>query len=563
MEAKINNRIAILFIILVILFLYLGGRLFYLQVFKHQEYSQKAQKQRSYNLELEGPRGKIFDRNGLPLAMSQESVSLYAIPQEFTEKAYGSIPSLSTLTGLSQERLVQQFKSHRSFFWIKRQLPLSRLEEIKGIKTPGIGWVKEEKRVYPQQAMAGQVLGFTGVDSQGLEGLEKYYDAHLKGTSGKAVFEYDAKGQEIFSERRLLKEPEPGSDLYLTVDLYLQHIAEKELKTALAKSGAQRGAVIIMDPATGEILANAIGPEFDPNRFGSYPAQIRKNWVATDLYEPGSTFKIFTMASALQEGVVTPGSTVQDDGFMTVADRVLKNFDSYDKIHGLITMSDVLRLSSNIGAAQVGLMIGKDHFRKYLVGFGFGTKTGIDFPGENPGLIPPLKQWSKVVQSNISFGQGVAVTPLELLCATAAVANGGKKVRPHFLKKGDRTLPPPKEKTETVPIKPWVLQEITSMMIQVVEKGTGKAAALDHYSVAGKTGTAQKAEPGKSGYMSNHYVVSFVGFFPAESPKLAILVVIDEPQAPYQQGGMLAAPVFKAVAEQSARHLNIPPSKLN
>lgn len=558
---QINFRIRIIYIILIILFLYLGLRLFYVQILKHSEYSQMAERQRSYGVELAGPRGIIYDRNDTPLAISQECVSVYAMPQEFTRQTFDELNSLSRLLDISPDDLNRQVKSHHSFFWIKRKLPIGTLDKVKGLRIPGIGWVKEEDRSYPQGALAAQVLGFTGVDNQGLEGIEKFYDVLLAGNKGEAVFQYDAKGNEIFSQRRILKEPKAGKNLHLTLDLYLQHLAEKELSAAMDRSHAQRGTVIILDPNNGEILANAIAPSYDPNHYNRYPASVRKNWAVTDLYEPGSTFKVFTVASALQEGIISETSSFRDDGFYAVGDRVIKNYDSYEKIHGLISVSEVLRLSSNIGAAQIGLLLPKDHFRKYLVDFGFGSKTGVDFPGESPGLIPKIRDWNPVVQSNISFGQGIAITPLELLCATASVANGGAEITPHFLKEDWENKPP--KKKGSAPVSANVIQKVKAMMVKVVEKGTGKAASLRYYTVAGKTGTAQKAEPGSKGYLPDQYVVSFVGFLPAENPRLVILVVFDEPLAPYQQGGMLAAPVFKAVAEQSARYLNIPPSRIN
>ncbi len=558
---QINFRIRIIYIILIILFLYLGLRLFYVQILKHSEYSQMAERQRSYGVELAGPRGIIYDRNDTPLAINQECVSVYAMPQEFTRQTFDDLNSLARLLDISPDDLNRQVKSHHSFFWIKRKLPIDTLDKVKGLKIPGIGWVKEEDRSYPQETLAAQVLGFTGVDNQGLEGIEKFYDPLLAGNKGEAVFQYDAKGNEIFSQRRILKEPKAGKNLHLTLDLYLQHLAEKELLAAMNRSHAQRGTVIILDPNNGEILANAIAPSYDPNHYNRYPASVRKNWAVTDLYEPGSTFKVFTVASALQEGIISETSSFRDDGFYAVGDRVIKNYDSYEKIHGLISVSEVLRLSSNIGAAQIGLLLPKDHFRKYLVDFGFGSKTGVDFPGESPGLIPKIRDWNSVVQSNISFGQGIAITPLELLCATASVANGGAEITPHFLKEDLENKPP--KKKGAAPVSTNVIQKVKAMMVKVVEKGTGKAASLQYYTVAGKTGTAQKAEPGSKGYLPDQYVVSFVGFLPAENPRLVILVVFDEPLAPYQQGGMLAAPVFKAVAEQSARYLNIPPSRTN
>jgi cell division protein FtsI (penicillin-binding protein 3) len=462
---------------------------------------------------------------------------------------------IAPVLGKKPEAVLKKLKEEKPFVWLERGVTAEQRAAIEKHNLGGVDFLKEAKRFYPQREVGAQVIGFAGLDSQGLEGIELGYDEFLKGEPGYILIAKDALGRPISPEAPGVRQSQEGCELVLTLDRNIQYIAEKELKKAVQGASAKGGMAVVMNPKTGEILAMAGQPSFDPNRFTTYPAHLLKNRNITDAFEPGSTFKAFLLAAALEEGVTSPKDVFFcENGTYSVGGRVIHDTHKY----GWLSLSEIIKVSSNIGASKVGKKLGRGKYHHYLKSFGFGSKTGIDLPGEISGFLPGPQHWSEVGLANISFGQGVSLTALQLTNALSAIANGGALMRPYVVKAvldhEGTVLKENRPKVIRQVISPETARTVGAILKTVTEEGgSGKAAGVPGYEVAGKTGTAQKALPNGKGY-SDKRIGSFFGFAPAGNPQAVIAVIIDEPEG-IRYGGVVAAPAFKAIAEQILPYL--------
>jgi cell division protein FtsI (penicillin-binding protein 3) len=529
-------------------FLAVSARCFYLQVLQHEQLVKLAERQHHRTVQITPARGGIFDRTGAPLAVSLEMDSLFGEPKRISDPA-GTAAALAPIIQVAKNELQKKLSTERSFVWLARQLPPETVAKIKPLKLAGIGFVKENKRFYPNFEIASHVLGFTGMDPEGLEGIERRYDATILGSTGYLMTERDALGRDVSVSNAVVRDATPGKNLFLTLDKNIQYFTEKELAKAVQGSGAKGGMALVADPATGKILAMANYPTFNPNSFRQYPTIQLRNRCVADNFEPGSTFKVFLLSAALEEKIVRPQDSINcENGRYAFGGRIIKD----DHPHGKVSIAEVLKYSSNIGSAKVGLKLGDDRLHRYLKAFGFGDKSGIDLPGEAFGGLRPVSRWYGTDIATISFGQGVSVTALQLVAATSAVANGGLLMKPYLVERvtdnNGQELQRFEPQTVRRVISAQTAATISQMMEGVTQKGgTGTNAAIEGFRVAGKTGTAQKVDPVSKGYSASKRTASFIGFIPADKPLLTILVVIDEPKtSPY--GGVVAAPAFREIA---------------
>ena len=543
----LRQRIATAAILFALVFAALCARAVHLTIMQGDRLAERATRQQQQEVPMTAQRGSISDRNGEPLALSRESAAVYMRPREWSAGPE-ALKAVAHLLDLPQATVLRQAAASAPFVWLQRQVPLDRWSVLESMNLPGIGHEPARQRLYPQGALAGHVVGFTGVDGHGLEGVERSLDAELRGEVEAVVVGHDARGRQFVLGEEWGSLPRAGAQVELTIDAGLQRVAEAELERAVREQGAKAGTLVALDPSTGEVLAMATVPRFDPNQFaGSSPSRWR-NRAITDCYEPGSTFKAFLAAAALGAGVVHPEDHLFcENGKWAVGNRVIR--DSHPL--GLLTFADVIAQSSNICSAKVAERLGRDRFGRALQEFGFGAPTGIDLPGEAAGLLRPVSRWGRIHLVTTAFGQGVAVTPLQLTRAFAAIANGGRLMRPYVVRRitgsdGEvRYAGSPHAEGQVV--SPQTAASVTNLLVRVTENGTGKEARIDGFSVAGKTGTAQKVDPHTGRYSVRDRMSSFVGYVPAEDPALVILVVIDTPRrATY--GGVVAAPVFRAVA---------------
>ncbi len=554
----IDRRMPLLLAGMVLLFVTLTLRLFYIQIIQHQHLTTLALKQQERTIQIQPARGNIYDRNGQPLALNRQVTSFFAVPSAVTQPAQ-TARVLSSLLGMSSRRLLRRFKSRKAFVWIKRKVSDDVAARVKKLKLAGIKSLKETKRVYPEGSLASHVLGFVGLDNQGLAGIELAYDRMIRGGEGWIRINRDAKGRQVPASARVYKAPEPGKDIYLTIDKVVQHIAEEALDQGMEKCQAKHGSVVVVKPSTGEILAMANKPDFDPNHFNQYSLAARRNRAITDVYEPGSTFKIITAAAALEEGVLSENAIIDcGEGKGVFHGTVIRDHEP----HGKLTFRDVIVYSSNVGAVKIGMRLGGDKLYNYVRHFGFGKPTGIEMPGEAEGLLQPPRAWKTWKAITTPFGQGVAVTTLQMAMAVAAVANNGRLMRPRLVEEirgsdGHVVLNVKPESRRQV-ISAATAGKLRSFLCDVVIRGTGKDAAIPHYQVAGKTGTAQKPKKHGYGYDPVHHVGSFIGFFPAGQPQVLVSVVIDSPKT-VQWGGLVAGPIFRHIGEQVVAYLGIPP----
>ena len=523
------------------------GRSFYLQVLEHDKLVKLAERQHNRTIQITPARGGIFDRTGAPMAVSLEMDSLFAEPKRISDPA-AVAAALAPLVQLPQQELMKKLDSERGFAWLARQLSPETAAAIKKLKLPGIGFVKENKRFYPNFEMASHVLGFTGMDPGGLEGLERRYDATVLGKTGYLMAERDALGRNV-AQSAVVQEAAPGKSLHLTLDKNIQYFAEKELAKAVEGSKAKSGMALVMDPWTGKILAMANYPTFNPNSFRQYPAFNLRNRCVADSFEPGSTFKVFLLAAAIEEKLVRPQDVFNcENGRYSFGGRIIRD----DHPHSRATVAEVLKYSSNIGSAKIGLKLGDDRLYRYLKAFGFGDKSGVDLPGEASGGLRPVSRWYGTDIATISFGQGVSSTAVQLVAAASAVANGGTLMKPYLVERITDNTGQELQRFEPQTVRRVISTQtaatIAQMMVGVTQKGgTGTNAAIEGFQVAGKTGTAQKVDPVSKGYSATKRTASFLGFVPADKPQLTILVVVDEPQtSPY--GGVVAAPAFREIA---------------
>ncbi len=560
-ERGTQIRIRIFGVFFILLFLAIAGRAVHLHVVKAPDLQERADQQRQRVIALAPQRGSIFDSNRDTLAVSVNAESLYADPSQIENPTETAAKLAAVLDGSSKD-LTRQLSEKRRFVWIQRKLTPQLAEKVKQLKLPGLYFVAEPKRYYPQSTVGSHVVGFTGLDPRGLEGIELKYDQLLEGEPGRLVSLKDARGRGLASEDQKVVGGKPGNDLYLTLDLSLQYIAERELSKAVKEARASSGTIVVMEPASGRILALASVPDYDPNRAGKYRASKRRNRAVTDVYEPGSTFKPILLAAALEEGIVTPGQRIYcENGSFEVGGKTIRD---HNKKYKYLTLTEMLKVSSNIGFAKLGKALEREKFYSYIRDFGFGEKSGVDLPGEVTGLVRPPSNWFEIDLAAISFGQGLSVTPLQIATAISAIANGGLLMEPYLVEKVvdaegnvlDRHLPTVRRRV----ISEATANRVRQMMVSVTEKGgTAPMAAIEGYQVAGKTGTAQKVDPVTGGYSPDKMVSSFVGIVPADNPALVISVTIDEPQG-MAYGGVVAAPVFATFARQALAHLDILPA---
>ncbi len=562
--------------ILLILFVITAGfglvalRLVYLQVLERSKLSVRAERQQEQVVTLEPKRGTIFDRMGRELAVSLDVDSVYGVPSKVDRPRELAL-QLSRILHEDPRLLERKLEGGKHFVWLSRKVDPDKAKKIKELRSDEVGLRTETRRFYPKKALAGPVLGFTSIDNIGLEGLERTYDSVLRGVNGWVLAEKDAMGRTVFpgGPGYQYKMPKPGSDVILTIDEVIQHIAEKELDAALASSRAKGGVCLVMNPQTGEILALSVrtnghgSAAFNPNEPQRYKPAEWRNRAVTDSFEPGSIFKAVLAAAALEEKVVHPLERVDcSAGSIKVADRVINDAHR----NGVLTFTDVIAESSNVGTIKVALRLGKDRFSKYISAFGFGRKTGVDLPGEISGSVKDSRLWSGVSIASIAIGQEVGVTPLQMATAYSALANGGTLMKPYIVSEIAGGSSGQAKKFGPQPIARIVSEDtcskVNAMLKRVIEIGTGTQAKPSGYSAAGKTGTAQKIDSRTGLYSKKDYVSSFVGFVPASAPRLVIVVMVDTPESGSIYGGTVAAPVFKAVAEQSLAYLQVPPDDM-
>lgn len=549
-------------LVLLVLVAWTGGiavRLYQLQVRDHHEYLELAKRQQLRRITLEPPRGTIYDAHGRKLAVSLEVDSAWACPRE-VEDPRAAATELAEVLGLDRRTLEEKLSKEKEFVWIARQLDAPVAEAVRDLELSGVNFLKESKRYYPMRQLSSQVLGFASVDHKGLEGLEGLYDGVITGEPVNRRVQRDAHFGIVSSPTLSFADARPGEDLYLTIDVAIQYIVERELAKAVEQSRARGGTAIVLDPQSGAVLAMVSLPTFDPNRFRDFESSERRNRAIADAFEPGSTFKMVTAAAALEANLVDPTDILDcERGGITLYGIRINDHHSFDQL----TFREVIAKSSNIGAIKTGLLVGPDLLHQQIESFGFGTPTGIDLPGEASGLVRPVERWQRLATAYISFGQGISVTAIQLASAFAAVANGGRLLQPYVVKgvgRGDDIeLVHPRPTLRGMPITPPTARTLERLLEAVVSEGTGKKAAIDGYRVAGKTGTAQKAEAGR-GYSPTKFVASFVGFAPARQPAVAALVVIDEPKGAYH-GGEVAAPVFSAIVSEVLLYLRVPPQR--
>ena len=532
------------------------GRLGYLQLFRHSEYMARAQRQQQRTIEITPKRGSIYDRNMHPLAMSIPVDSAFAVPSELADEQLAA-RLLSGVLGIPREILEARLESSRSFVWIARKLPPEKAEAVASLNLKGVYFQKENQRFYPKRDLASHVLGFVDLDEKGLGGIEYELDSQIRSKNEKIIVMADAR-QRWFDGGEAQRER--GANVVLTLDEKVQYIAERELGAAIAKTRAIAGTVMVMNPSTGEILALANWPKFNPNAASDVPAEARMNRAVTALYTPGSTFKLITLAAAFDQGITRPGEVFDcENGAVYVAGHRIRDHKAF----GLLSVSDILAQSSDVGAIKIALRLGAPKFYDYLRAFGFGQPTGVDLPGESKGLLRHLENWSAISIGSISMGQEVGVTPVQLISAVSAIANGGMLCKPHVvaeLRRGERVLPMEGPLTPAEPkrvIRPETAATLRRLMEGVILNGTGKLAHLDGWTAAGKTGSAQKIDPATGRYSRTQLIASFTGFAPINNPAVSILVSLDSPIG-LHEGGMVAAPVFKRIAEQVLPYLDVP-----
>jgi len=559
-ERWLQIRIKVFGLLFLVAFGLVAVRAFHLQIRCREDWVERAERQHQRVIPLTPQRGTIYDRNGEELALSIETDSIYINPREVDDPVRVA-GTLAEALKLPVRGLKAKLASKKSFLWVKRQISPAESELVRVLDLPGVHFIKEHKRYYPNGELAAQLIGFTGLDPHGLEGLELKYDADILGEGGYLVIERDNRGRGIGAGDPLVNRGRYGASLHLTIDKNIQYIAEKELEATVREQRARAGTVLVLEPQTGKILAMASQPDFNPNAFAKFgPANYRNRAIA-DSYEPGSTLKVFLAAAALNEKLFHPGDRIDcEHGSYRVGGKTIHDHHPYGKL----TLPEVIKYSSNIGAAKIGKRLERERLHRYLTDFGFGEPTGIELPGESRGLLRAPEDWFEVDLAAISFGQGLTVTPLQLATATAAIANGGYLMRPFLVEQVDdgngqllRKIAP---RLERQVISSEVAAKVAGMMIGTTDDdGTGTLAAVPGYQVAGKTGTAQKVDPVTGGYSVDKRLSSFVGFVPAENPRLVILVMIDEPKEK-TYGGLVAAPVFARIAGQALTQLQVPPT---
>ncbi len=536
----------------------IGVRLFQLQVLDRPSFERQAARQSERTINLDPRRGPILDRNGRPLAVSVDAESLYAVPQDVDNpvRTAAAVTRALGLDAAGHKELLASLQKSRAFVWVKRKLDPVTARAVRDLQLDGVGFLTENRRYYPNRELASQVLGYVGVDNTGMSGVEYAFEDQIKGKAAKVFVQTDARRRPVGHTERPSTD---GTTVVLTLDESIQYAAESELDRAMNETQSIAGVVVVLDPRTGEVLAIANRPTFNPNRFGAFGSARWKNRAVVDAYEPGSMFKVITAAAALQEKVVEPEEVIDCGG--GGIDIAGVHINDHAVFHDL-KFRDVIAHSSDIGVVRVAQRLGRENFNRYMRAFGFGVATGIELPGESSGLLRPPAKWSALSLASLSFGQEVGVTALQMATAVGAVANGGYLMKPMIVKQiedgAGHVLKTVKPVAVRRVIDPETVDTLTNILKTVVTDGTGRHAAIPGYVVAGKTGTAQKVDA-QGRYSMVDHVASFVGYVPASRPALLVLVSLDTPKGPRNEGGDVAAPVFARVAEHALRHLAIPP----
>jgi len=545
-----NRRIRLLLLLLVLVFAGSLARAVWLQGVRAQSLSRMAVDQQRQVVTIPARRGTVYDRNGVELAIGEQATTVYADPKQVREPRRVAAAAARAF-GLDEDALYRELLDRsRRFVYVRRKANPARAAVLTRKKLPGLGFYSEERRSYPQGPVAAHVLGYAGLDNVGIAGLERSLEPVLTGRPGRETIVKDALGRPIdvvssVDERK-------GDDVVLTLDSTLQATAEQVLRETVLRWSAKAATAVVLDPRTGGVLAMATAPGFDANRFGEATAERQRNRAVTDTYEPGSTFKLVTVAGALSDRIVTPQSAFVLPYSLQVADRVIR--DSHERGTERMTVAQIFARSSNVGTVTLGRMLGQRRLARWVSRFGYGRQTGIDYLGETRGIVLPVERWSGSTIGTVPIGQGIAVTPIQMAAAYAAIANKGMFIRPHLVDHVSGRRRPRLERRRIV--SRTVASQLVALMQNVVAEGTGELAAVEGYKVAGKTGTAQK--PDRGGYSTSRYVASFVGFVPASAPRLVIMVMVDEPKGAIW-GGVVAAPAFQQIARFGLQYLEIPP----
>lgn len=540
----------------------LSLRLFYIQVVQYGFYSKLAGQQHTVSIEINPKRGAIFDRNMRVLAVNLMSDSVFANAR-VVENKRAAANALSRALGLTEEFVHERLTRNKAFVWIKRKVTSSESAAVKNLKIPGIDTVQESQRFYPNRSMACHSIGTVDIDNIGLEGLELKYNKYLAGENGWLVSTQDAKRNLLESYQAEYVPPKDGFSLVLTIDEVIQHIAERELARAFEKHNAKGASIVVMDPRSGDILALANLPAYDLNDFKNRRQESIRNRAVTDFFEPGSVFKVITASALLEENLVRlTDQFFCENGEWRIGRRVLHDHTP----HGLMTFKEVIEKSSNIGTVKAAARLGPDKMYKFIKAFGFTELTGIDLPGEVAGINRPPSRWSGVSMNAIPMGQEVTSTAIQLACAVTAVSNNGYLLKPRVVSAiigpDGQVLKEFSPKVSRRVVSAATAAKVRSILVGVTEAGTGKKAKPADFRVGGKTGTAQKVEPGSGVYSPDKFVASFIGFAPAEAPVLAVAVCVDEPR-PAHFGGDVSAPVFRNVVDQSLKYLNAKGAHVN
>jgi len=547
-----------LYLLGALLILWCGGicaRLVYLQIFRYGSFERRAQRQQQRTEEVAAKRGIIYDRAGRELAMSISVDSVFAVPTEVPDLA-GTISLISRITKTDPREILARCKAAKTFCWVVRKADAEIADRIRNLNLRGVYFQKESKRFYPNRELAAQVLGYVGMDDEGLSGIEREYDEKLRGKPGQMLISVDARKQWFGSVE---KQPEPGQNVVLTLDQQVQYIAERELRAAMEQTHAETGTIIVENPHTGEILALANQPTFNPNLAREITSERLKDHAVSDVYEPGSTFKVVTVSAALDEGLTQPDEKFDCQmGSIVINGRRIHDWHPF----GVMPVSDILAHSSDVGAIKIALRLGDERLYKYIRAYGFGQQTGIELPGETRGLTKPLSRWSKISIGAISMGQEIGVSPLQLAAMVSTIVNDGVWVPSRIV----AATTEPQNAPQMIAFHPVQERRVISlltaaqmkqMMQGVVLRGTGRKAILAGYSSAGKTGTAQKVDPATHTYSRTKYIASFAGFAPVNSPAITVAIILDSPLGGHH-GGQVAAPVFQRVAQQVLEYMHTP-----
>jgi cell division protein FtsI (penicillin-binding protein 3) len=557
-ERKTRLRLMLLALTISLWALVVGIRLVHLQVLGREFFEQQGTRQSERTLNLFPRRGPILDREGRPLAVSVDAESLYAVPQDVTDPraTAAALARALSLDAAGRRDIEARLRRRSAFVWIERKLDPLTARRVRELSLEGIGFLAEHRRYYPQRELAAHVLGYVGVDNTGMGGIEYGLESQIRGRAAKVVVSTDARRRPVAQTERPSTD---GATVVLALDEAIQHVAERELERTVLETQSGSGMVIVVEPYSGEVLALAGRPTFNPNRYNAYPSARWRNRAVSDVFEPGSIFKIVTAAAAIQENVVSPGEVLDcGNGRIEVAGTVINDHAVFDRL----TFVQAVVRSSDIGMIRVAQRLGRDNFARYVRDFGFGAATGVELPGESAGLLRPTARWSALSLPSMSFGQEIGVTGLQIAMAAAAIANGGYLMKPIVVKRVEdaegRVVKETKPLVVRRVLQPETVEVLSDILRAVVREGTGQAAAVAGYAVAGKTGTAQKVDASGHYSMVDH-VASFVGFVPVTRPALVILTSLDTPRGPRNQGGDVAAPLFARVAEDALRVLAIPP----